>query len=289
MLVQGDGGPDRDAAPAGFCKGKPGAGPGAQPLDSARAPLPPRPAAPQPAPRFSASGPAGLPPRAGPIGPTRASGSPGPQQRPEPPGIGTPRAAVGSARAPHRGASLRAPEEALPSTPGVSPGPGLGRGAGVCLREGGSLGCEQGAGTSASCRRRRRQWSPSGRHRLLSAPPPPAPAPRPPIGSARPEPPPGPRAAADPPLRFVFPSLAGPRLCLPPTPAPRSPRTPRSPPPRDNRRRGAPGDVSGFKGPCPPPHAVEAPQQERSGWREPGGRPEGPQDRLKPPFCHPAA
>jgi len=102
---------------------------------------------------------------------------------------------------------------------------------------GGSLGCEERAG--ASCRRC--QWSLSGRgrRRLIAAPPPPAPAPRPPIGSAAPGAASG--APAPPPtpfLRFVFPSLGVPRLCLPPALTPRSapPLGLRACPPRETRR-----------------------------------------------------
>nr|XP_020044012.1 WAS/WASL-interacting protein family member 1-like [Castor canadensis] len=172
---------------------------------------PPRPPAPPPAPPPRPPGPRG-----------RHPGLPSLPRRAEPPGVGTPRAGWrrwSRPAHPRLGASVRALDAAPP--PGVSPGPGLGRGAGVSLW--GAL------------------WVREGRGRELPPLPPVVPERQPPpyrgTAPAGPRPAPahwlrragsrlrGPGAAADPPLRFVFPSLAGPRLCLPPRAVPRTPRS----------------------------------------------------------------
>ncbi|XP_072600583.1 uncharacterized protein [Vulpes vulpes] len=273
--------PGGDAAPAGFCKGKSAAG---APLSAAAAlgqrsglRRPPRPAKPPPAPRFSAQGRRAPGPRPGtPAGPARgtrprpcsearpggrspASGrggagarGPGQERRAEARGVGTPREAALAPAPPPRRPGLRGGCRPPPRPArGSHRGPGLGRGAG-----GRSPGDASGAwrararapaaasgpraAAAATALSRRRPRRPPPRARPLAPP--------------RPEPPPGPRRRRRPPLRFVFPSLAVPCLCLPrrpdpalrapappppPAPAPRPPRRPAPDPGGVGSRRGA--------------------------------------------------
>ncbi|XP_033041160.1 collagen alpha-1(I) chain-like [Trachypithecus francoisi] len=229
--VSGSGGAGGSCA-AAVCAPRAGTPLGAsagQPLDSARGPRPPRPSAPDLAPRGPDPRPrrrepsqrVSAPPSRGPDlkrglepvrpGPERLTDSPGPHGRPSP-------------HTPRRLPWFRSRTRPLP--PRLSPGPAWSAGRDLSP---GAHGCDAGASY------RRCQWTPSGRrrHRLIAAPPPPAPAPRPPIGSTAPGAASGARAPPPTPLRALSSPRRRPRLCLSPAPAPRSrllsaPRAPRS-------------------------------------------------------------
>ncbi|XP_030150480.1 basic proline-rich protein-like [Lynx canadensis] len=173
----------------------------------------------------------------------RWSRSPGRERRAQALGVGTPAGGGPRACTPTSAPGfVRRMQAPSPARPRVSPGPRPGlRGGG--RSPGGASGARRArarAAAAASGPRAAAAATALSRHRPRRPPPRARP-----LAPPRPEPPPGPPRRRRPPLRFVFPSLAVPCLCLPPAPTPRSrhshhPRGPRAlPAARRLRRRGS--------------------------------------------------